>query len=277
MKHIHAAFVLAVLLACKQSPPAPEHYDYEVFVAGEAGTVQGVEMGGKQLEGGTKSARGTSFSIKVPAHEHAAERAFAVVVSNTCGTEKLPATLKFGLARATGVRGEDRERAQATSGKAMLTELQYSPPQVARIYLDGDGAASVKVEVGTTSLPVAQSEHDVVLGGCPTAREVKVDGKVVGTVNDKPRLVTGADGKKLEAPGTTLIDPSAKHCYEARLHIYVDRKTDTSNMARSAPKRLEGEHVYVQSIDDFLKASPTELNSLGDYPSRYEIRRCATK
>lgn len=271
------AVLIVALLACKKQPPAPAEYEYRIFVEGRSEVLRGVEMAGKPLDGGKQEARGMSFTVKVPSAEHAADRAFTVVVSTSCGTEKLPATLALGIARAKGAASEDRERQEVKPGQAVLTELEYTAPKVARVYLDTDGAGSAKIEVGTTQLVTTKNEHDVVLGSCSTAREVKIDGKAVGTVADQPRTVTGASGKKVETPGTTLVDPTGKHCYEVLLHTYVDKTVDTTNMAAAKPKRLEGAHVHATEIDDFFKESPKEIKSADDFPSRYELRRCAGK
>lgn len=272
-----ALLLLGALLACKKKPPAPDEYDYHVFVEGTSALVKGVEMGGKPVEGGTEGPTGFSYTLKVPRAEHAADRAFFVLVATSCGTEKLPAKLAFGIAHATGVDAEDRERAEAKPGEQVLTDLQYEAPKEARVYLDGEGAGNAKVEVGTTALALDKSRHDVVVGSCATAREVKVDGKPVGTLTIEPRIVTGSSGKKVEVPGTTLVDPTGKHCYEVVTHLYTEKEVDTSNMARSAPKRLERAQVYQEAIDDFLKASPTEMKSEDGWPMRHELRRCATK
>ncbi|MBK8994394.1 MAG: hypothetical protein IPM35_01385 [Myxococcales bacterium] len=271
------AVLIVALLACKKQPPAPAEYEYRIFVEGRSGVLLGAEMAGKPLDAGKQEARGMSFSVKVPAAEHAADRAFSVVLSTSCGTEKVPAKLALGIARAKGAASEDRERQQTKPGDLVLTELEYTAPKVARVYLDTDGAGGAKVLVGAIQLAATKNEHDVVLGSCATAREVKVDGKVAGSVVDAPRTVTGASGKKLEVPGTTLVDPTGKHCYEVLLHTYVDKTVDTTNMAASKPKRLEGASVHATNIDDFLKESPKEIKSEDDFPSRYEIRRCATK
>lgn len=277
MRPKFALLVLLALLACKNKPPAPSEYEYHIFVEGQAGTLVGAEMAGKALEGGRKEARGMSYWVKVPAGEHASDRAFSVLVATSCGTEKLPATLTLGIARGKGAADEDRERAGTKPGAMVLTELEYTAPKLARVFVDADGAGSAKVEVGTTVLPTSQAEHDVVVGTCATAKDAKVDGKPAGTVNDRPRTVDGPSGKRIEVPGTTLIDPTGKHCYEVVKHVYADKETDTSNMARSEPKRLEGSKLYLEEVDDFLKESPKEMKSEDAFPMRNEIRRCAAK
>lgn len=269
--------LLAVLLACKQKASTPDEYEYRIFVEGQAETLKGAEMAGKPLEGGKQEARGMSYSVKVPAGEHVADRAFTVLIATSCGTEKIPATLALGIARAKGVSAEDRERSETKPGERVLTELEYEAPKQARVYVDTDGAGSAKVEIGTTQVSLSKRDHDVVVGTCPTAREVKVDGKAEGSINIETRSVTASSGKKVEVPGTTLVDPTGKHCYEVVTHLYTEKELDTSNMARSAPKRLEGAKVYAQDIDDFMKESPKEMKSEDGWPMRYELRHCATK
>jgi hypothetical protein len=267
--------LLAVLLACKKSA-APAEYEYHIFIEGQA-SLKGAEMAGKPLEGGKHEAVGMSYSVKVPAGEHAADRDFKVVIATSCGTEKIPATLALGIARATGVAAEDKERTETKPGKPVLTELKYEAPKAARVYLDTDRADGTKVEVGATALSVDKAEHDVVVGTCPTAREVKIDGKGAGSINVKTRIVTASSGKKVEVPSTTLVDPTGKHCYEVLTHIYTEKDLDTSNMARSAPKRLERAQVYEQDIDDFMKESPKQMLSKDGWPMRHEVRHCTTK
>lgn len=283
MSQIRRAFLTFALIAspvfapaCNKKPAAPAEYTYRLFVEGRPGSVLGLDVDGKPLPAGKESARGVSFETKIPSAELGTGRAFQVILATSCGSDKIEGKLAVGLTKSTDASGEKREREQLRPGEQLLSEVQYAAPRVARVFLDTDGAASAKVEVGQTQLDSSKVEHEVVVGGCATGREIKVDGKPWGSVNDAPRTST-ASGNIVNAPGTTLVDVSGNHCYERVTHVYVDKNLDTKNMAGSAPKQLEGGKVYAEEIDDFLKPSPQELTASDIFPSRNEIRRCAEK
>ncbi|MFO0570203.1 MAG: hypothetical protein U0263_31465 [Polyangiaceae bacterium] len=271
-----AFLALALAFGCNKKPPAPAEYTYRLFVEGKPGSVLGLELDGKALPAGKQEARGMAFEAKIAASELGTARAFQVVVATSCGSEKLAGKLAVGLTRSSDAAGEKREREQLKPGEQVLSEVQYAAAKIAKVFLDADGAPSAKVEVGQTALDSGKAEHEVAVGSCAAGREIKVDGKPWGSVNVEPRT-SSASGKIANAPGTTLVDVTGKHCYERVMHVYVDKNLDTKNMQGSQPKKLEGGKVYAEEIDDFLKPSPKELTASDIFPSRNEIRRCAEK
>ncbi len=267
--------VFVLTAACNRKPKAPDKYEYHVFVDRQA---EAAEMDGKPLAGGKSVGTGTTYSVTIPSGEYATDHKFTVTLKTTCGTEKVPATLEVGLSKASDHSGEDRERKDTKPGEKVLSSLAYSAPERARVFLDTSDSAAGPVEVGGMPLQMDKAEQEIPVGNCPTARDVKVGGKVVGKLNDKGRTKSGASGKSEKIPATTLIDACGKHCFEKVIHVYVDKQQDTSNMDRGKPKKLEGSYVYAEDIDDFLKPSPKELTaSADDVPIRTEIRHCSAK
>lgn len=123
-------------------------------------------------------------------------------------------------------------------------ELFGKWPAQSTLHVDREGVGSpATVSVG--SFVVDRASMAVVVGSCPTAREIRVDEVVVGSMG-----------------ASTIVDAKGGHCYEI--------------LANGIPAgaRLEGKRVYEQAIDLFLasevpndktalrRCSPASLSSL---------------
>jgi hypothetical protein len=266
------AIASAVLgVGCKKK--GPDSFVYSVFVEEGAVKADGLEIDGKAIALTKQYPTGKSFHVTLPAAEFLIEKKASVVVGTTCGPTKLTGTMTVGITKADTRTSEQYERGKLAKSENDLTAafVPATPPQLADVYVDFDGAPGAGVTVGTMAVAPKEKSERIPLGTCPTAGEVKVDGAVVGTLAVQGRKLIG----KSDVPGTVFVDAKGGHCYEKKVHIYVEKDDNTANMARSAPERLEGRRVYSVDIDDFLTPSPETLTTKDDFPSRVEIRRCA--
>lgn len=261
---------LPLTSACKKAKARPAQYDYSVFVPYSGAKIEGAELDGKPLTKGDDLARGTRFTIVVSAAEHVADKPVQVILQTSCGPTKVPGKLVFGLAKSAGPASEDKERDEVKApGDKVLSEIEYAAPPLVDVFVDTDGASGAKVAVGALPLEDEKPPFRVALGACPTARDVRVDGTSVGTLAAK-----ALPYDKDKPPVRAFVDAKGGHCYEKKVHVYVEQGTG-DNIAPSKIEQLAPARVYEVEVDDFLVPSPDKVTSKESFPTRLEIRRCA--
>lgn len=110
--------------------------------------------------------------------------------------------------------------------------LEGKWPAPAMFYVDREGVGSgASVAVGSTVID--GTEAKVLVGACPTARDIRIDDDLVGQLGV-----------------STIVDAKGGHCYEV-----VDRGRPGA--------RLEGKRVYEHALDLFLAPEiPVEKTAL---------------
>jgi hypothetical protein len=114
-------------------------------------------------------------------------------------------------------------------------ELQTKWPAPAMLYIDREGVGSAaSVSVGSTVVDGTSAK--ILVGACPTARDIRVDDNVVGQLG-----------------ASTIVDAKGGHCYELMTNGFPSA-------------RLEAKRVYERPLDLFL---PPEIP-----PDKTALRRC---
>jgi hypothetical protein len=137
---------------------------------------------------------------------------FKVVLATTCGDEPFDVV-------SVSADGE--------------LECKWPAPAVLHVDREGVGSAA-SVSVGSIVADAASTK--VLIGACPTAREVRIDDTVVGQIGT-----------------STIVDAKGGHCYELM----------TSGFPSA---RLESQRIYERPLDLFL---PPEIPT-----DKIALRRC---
>lgn len=134
---------------------------------------------------------------------------FKVVLATTCFDEAI---------EVTAVSPEGR--------------LEGKWPTPAMVYVDREGVGSA-ASVGVGSIVVDGTSAKVLVGSCPTARDIRVDDNLVGQLGT-----------------STIVDAKGGHCYEVVAGGYPNA-------------RLEGKRVYERPLDLFIPPEiPIEKTAL---------------
>lgn len=260
---------LALLPGCKKGPAPKAEYRYSVFVEGT--TIESLEIGGNTLKPTSTTGRGASFKLTLPSAKYLVDESPKVTLTTTCGSTVFAGKITVGIIRGTSHGDEDGQRRETTDALPEVTAtVDFEGPLHAKVFVDRDGKPAASVAVGATLLDPKSESTELLLGTCPTARTIQVDGAPVGTL-DWP-----APKNKTDVP-VGFIDAAGGHCYERITHTYVTKDTTISPYANlGSTTKLEGKRGYVEAFDDFLKPSPDHVTTTDGMDSRYEIRRCAT-
>lgn len=137
---------------------------------------------------------------------------FKVVLATTCGDEAIEVV-------AVSPEGQ----------------LEGKWPAPATLHVDNEGVGSAAtVSVGSIVPDTASTK--VLVGACPTARDIRIDDAIVGQIGT-----------------TTIVDARGGHCYEVMTNGYPTA-------------RLESKRTYERAIDLFL---PPEIPT-----DKVSVRRC---
>lgn len=212
---------------------------------------------------------------------------------------KLTATVEnlCGIRNATVSLTERTLQSQATgSRKQMVAELTLAeaqdPHEWVELWVDNRGRPTARLRVNRAArlsgfIPVQRADFGVEadrathfsLAYCPSAREVYLDGKLVGTlpeyVKDDRPVAFKYDVKYSR---DLLLDASGKGCYVYTTYCYVKKGLEQKGLESCSPRSQtyhSGQlHRLPGKIDFFFEPAPKEAGSVYERTELASLNDC---